>query len=89
MALGARYGQVLRMVLQRSLLWVFGGLAVGLGLALSARRITGQLIAGVSGADPLTCLAAVLSFALIVVIASFVPARRASRVDPVQALRHE
>jgi putative ABC transport system permease protein len=89
MALGARYGQVLKMVLERSLLWVAIGLVVGLGLALSARGITGQLIAGVSGADPATFLAAVGGFLLVVVIASLVPARRAARVDPLQALRHE
>ena len=89
MALGARYGQVLRMVLERSLLWVAGGLVIGMGLALAARRITGQLVAGISGADPLTFSAAVVVFAVIVVAASIVPARRAARVDPIQALRHE
>jgi putative ABC transport system permease protein len=62
---------------------------VGLGLALSARRITGQLVAGVSARDPVTFLGALAVFVLIVVVASVVPARRASRVDPVQALRHE
>ncbi|MGA3185469.1 MAG: ABC transporter permease [Bryobacteraceae bacterium] len=89
MALGARYGQVLRMVLQRSLLWVAGGLAAGLILALMARPITGQLVAGISGADPLTFCAALLAFVAIIVAASVVPARRASRVDPMEALRHE
>jgi predicted permease len=89
MALGARYGQVLRMVLARSLLWVAGGLVVGIGLALAARPVTGKLVAGISGADPLTFSAAVILFAAIVVAASIVPARRAARVDPIQALRHE
>jgi len=89
MALGARYGQVLRMVLQRSLLWVAGGLVAGLGLALAARPVTGQMVAGISGADPLTFLAAAVLFAMIIVVACVVPARRAARVDPIQALRHE
>jgi predicted permease len=89
MALGARYGQVLRMVLQRSLLWVAGGLVAGIGLALAARPVTGKLVAGIGGADPLTFSAAVIVFVLIVVAASIVPARRAARVDPIQALRHE
>jgi predicted permease len=89
MALGARYGQVLRMVLQRSLLWVAGGLVIGIGLALAARPVSGKLVAGISGADPLTFSAAVVVFVLIVVAASIVPARRAARVDPIQALRHE
>jgi predicted permease len=88
MALGARYAQVLRMVLQRSLLWVAGGLAAGLGLALATRPLTGQLVAGISGADPLTFLASAVLFAAIIVVACVVPARRAARVDPIQALRH-
>jgi ABC-type antimicrobial peptide transport system permease subunit len=89
MALGARYGEVLRMVLQRSLLWVAGGLAIGVVMALLARRMTGQLVAGISGADPLTFLGVLGIFAAIIVAACVVPARRASRVDPIQALRHE
>jgi predicted permease len=89
MALGARHGQVLRMVLQRSLLWVAGGLAIGVTLALMARPLTGPMVAGISGTDPLTFLAALGIFIAIVVAASIVPARRASRVDPIQALRHE
>lgn len=89
MALGARYGQVLRIVLQRSLLWVLGGLGLGIGLALMARPLTGRLVAGISGTDPLTFLAALTIFTAIVIAASIVPARRAARVDPIQALRHE
>jgi ABC-type antimicrobial peptide transport system permease subunit len=89
MALGAPAGQVVRIVLQRSLLWVAGGLAIGIGLALVARPITGQLVAGVNGADPLTFLLALVVFAAIIAAASVVPARRASRIDPILALRHE
>jgi len=89
MALGARYGQVLRMVLARSLLWVAAGLAIGVGLALAARPVTGRLVAGISGADPLAFAGALVIFAAIILAASIVPARRAARVDPIQALRHE
>jgi predicted permease len=89
MALGARLGQVLRMVLQRSLAWVAAGIVVGAGLAFTARGITGQLVAGVSGSDPLTFLGALTIFGLIVLAAILIPARRAARVDPLQALRHE
>jgi macrolide transport system ATP-binding/permease protein len=89
MALGARYAQVLRMVMGRSLAWVIAGLALGIGLALSAHSITGQMIAGVSGADPLTFAAAFLVFAAIVIAACVVPARRAAKVDPLHALRHD
>jgi ABC-type antimicrobial peptide transport system permease subunit len=89
MALGAPAGQVVRMVLQRSLLWIAGGLAIGIGLALAARPVTGQLVAGISSADPLTFLLALVVFAAIIAAASVVPARRASRIDPILALRHE
>ena len=61
----------------------------GPGLALAARPVTGQMVAGISGADPLTFLAAAVLFAMIIVVACVVPARRAARVDPIQALRHE
>ncbi len=89
MALGAPRSQVLRLVLQRSLTWVAAGLALGVGIALAAGRLTGTLLAGVSGTDPATFAAVVLLFGLIASIASLVPARRASRIDPVRALRYE
>jgi predicted permease len=89
MALGAPRPQVMRLVLQRSLLWVSVGMATGVGIAFAAGRITGRLLAGVSGTDPLTFGAVVLLFGAIAFFASVVPARRASRVDPIQALRYE
>jgi macrolide transport system ATP-binding/permease protein len=89
MALGASVGQVLRPVMQRSLLWVTAGLALGAGLAMSARGLTQQMVAGVSGVDPLTFLSVLGGFGLIVVVAAVVPARRAARVDPIRALRQE
>jgi ABC-type antimicrobial peptide transport system permease subunit len=89
MALGAPRPQVMRLVLQRSLLWVSVGMATGVGIAFAAGRITGRLLAGVSGTDPLTFGAVVLLFGAIAFLASVVPARRASRVDPIQALRYE
>jgi len=89
MALGAPRGQVLRLVLQRSLLWVAVGLAIGVGIALAVARITGRLLAGVSGMDPMTIGTVVVLFGLIAFLASVIPARRASRVDPTEALRYE
>ena len=89
MALGAPRPQVLRMVLQRSLLWVAAGMTAGVAIALAVGRITGRLLAGVSGTDPVTFCAVVLLFGAIAFLASVVPARRASRVDPIQALRYE
>ena len=89
MALGAGVGQVLRPVLQRSLGWVLAGLALGSGLAMSARGMTQQLLAGVSGLDPLTFCAVLAGFGVVVMIAAVMPARRAARIDPIRALRDE
>jgi predicted permease len=89
MALGAPRDNVLRLVLQRSLSWVMAGLCAGVGVALAASGITGRLLAGVTGSDPVTFGAVVLLFGLIALLASLVPARRATRVDPIQALRYE
>jgi ABC-type antimicrobial peptide transport system permease subunit len=80
---------VLNMVLSKSLLYVSAGIVIGVGLALSAGRLTQTVLAGVSGADPVTFCGVLIVFALIVIAASAVPARRASRVDPIQALRHD
>lgn len=88
-ALGAPRAQVLKLVLGRSFLWVTAGMASGVAIALAASRITGRLLAGVSGADPVTFGAVVMLFGLIALLASVVPAHRASRVDPIRTLRYE
>jgi putative ABC transport system permease protein len=75
--------------LQRSLLYVALGAFLGTGLALASARFTGRLLAGVSGADPLTFWAVLLLFGLVAALASIVPARRAVRVDPIITLRYE
>jgi ABC-type antimicrobial peptide transport system permease subunit len=64
-------------------------MVTGVGIALAVAGITGKLLAGVSGADPVTFGAVVVLFGAIAFLASVVPARRASRVDPIQALRYE
>jgi len=89
MALGAQPSQVARLVLQRSLFYVGLGVCLGAGMALAAARFTGTLLAGVSGADPATFCAVLFLFGCVALLASAVPARRAIRVDPIQALRWE
>jgi len=89
MALGAQPAQVAGMVMRRSLLYVALGVAIGAGIALAAAGFTGSLLAGVSGADPLTFCGVLLLFALVALIASALPVRRAMRVNPTQALRYE
>ena len=89
MALGAPRPRVMRLVLQRSLIWVAAGIAIGVGIAFAAGQITSKALAGVSGTDPITFGAVVLLFGAIAFLASILPARRASRVDPMIALRYE
>ena len=89
MALGARSGDVLRMVIRQGLTLALTGLAVGLAGAWWLTRILSTLLYGVTPADPPTFLS--VSFLLVVVaaLASSIPAWRAAKVDPLQALRHD
>jgi predicted permease len=88
-ALGASRSGVIRMVLRDALTLVAGGLVIGVPLALIAPRLVGTRVDGAGRIDP-TVLLLVLSMMLIVgVCAAGIPAWRASRVDPVSALRHE
>jgi predicted permease len=89
MAIGARPPQILRMVVGEAL-WLVGyGLAAGIPAAWAAGRLAGSLLYGVAPADPYTLLVAVAVLLTTVLVAVFLPAYRAARVDPVTALRHE
>ena len=89
MALGADRGDVVRLILGRSLTFAGVGLALGIGGAVAAGRLTGALLAGVGPTDPLTFLAVAVIFSLVALVASTIPARRAARVDPMEAVRYE
>ncbi len=89
MALGAQRGTVVRMVLTESMLLVGIGVAIGLAAALWAGRFVKTVLYGLSANDPLTIAAAVLLIAAVAAVAGYVPARRASNVDPMEALRQQ
>lgn len=89
MALGATRGQIAAMVLRETLLLVFTGLVVGIPLAIGASRLITNQLYGLKPDDPVTILIASLVMTSIAVLAGYLPARRASRVDPMVALRCE
>ena len=89
MALGAERRQILWMVLRESLAVSAGGILVGLPLAIAGARLLGSMLFGVGPVDPLTLIAATAGIAIVALAAGYLPARRASKVDPMVALRHE
>lgn len=89
MAIGAQPGQVLRMILGEGLRLVWAGIALGLLLSLAATRLMTSLLFDVSATDPLTFIAISVLLSGVAALAAWVPARRATAVDPMIALRCE
>jgi putative ABC transport system permease protein len=88
-ALGASRSTVFRMVLRETLTLAAIGLAVGIPCALAASHLIGHLLFNVSANDPLILAIVALTLAAVAALAGYIPARRATRVDPMLALRHE
>ena len=89
MALGARPGDLTRMVIGDGSRVVFIGIVVGTAAALMIGRLVTSLLTGVSPSDPITLIAVGISLGGVALAASYIPARRAARVNPVAALRME
>jgi len=89
MALGAQVGDVMTMVLRQSLGLAALGVAIGVLAAIATTRFLSALLFGVSPADPSTLVAVPAVLLVVATLASYAPARRAARIDPVEALRSE
>jgi ABC-type antimicrobial peptide transport system permease subunit len=89
MALGAERPSILWMVLRETLVLVFIGIVIGIPAAIVAARLVSTQLYGLTAADPLTLSAAAVVLIAVAALAGYLPARRASRVDPIVALRYE
>jgi predicted permease len=89
MALGAQPGQVRGMILRESTWLALAGIVAGVGAALALTRLVKTMLYGIEPNDPMTMTAGVLILLAVALAASWIPARRAARVQPMEALRHE
>jgi putative ABC transport system permease protein len=89
MALGAQANDVLFLVLKQGIALAAGGTALGVLLALLFGQVVSTLLFGISGRDPLTLAGVSLTLTTVALLACYIPARRAARVDPLVALRYE
>jgi putative ABC transport system permease protein len=89
MALGAQSKDVLKMILKQGMLFTLIGLGVGIVAALALTRVIGGLLFQVRATDPLTFIGVSLLLVVVALLACYIPARRATRVDPMRALHYE
>jgi ABC-type antimicrobial peptide transport system permease subunit len=89
MALGARGGNIAWMILRETLYLVLAGLLIGVPAALLGARLVSAQLFGMSPTDPITLVGAAMVLTLVALLAGYLPARRASRVNPLTALRYE
>lgn len=89
MALGAKTADVIRLILMQGLKLILIGVVIGLGAALALTQIMSSLLYEVSATDPLTFVAVALLLVAVALLACYIPAKRATKVDPISALRYE
>jgi ABC-type antimicrobial peptide transport system permease subunit len=86
-ALGAGQSDILWLVIGQGLVLIVAGIALGLGGALALTRVANAVLFDVSATDPATFVGVALLFLVVALAASYIPARRAARIDPMAALR--
>jgi putative ABC transport system permease protein len=89
MAIGAGRSDILKLISGQSLRPVLAGLFVGIVLAILLARAMAKLLLGLARTDPLTYAVVTILLAAVALLASYIPTRRAMRVDPMEALRYE
>ena len=89
MALGANVRDVLRLILRQGFGLVIAGIALGIVVSLASGRLIASLLFGVTTTDPATLIGVTLTLIVVAIVACYVPARRAMKIDPIEALRYE
>ena len=89
MALGAQTGNVMRMVLRHGMVPAIAGVMIGLAASFAVSRTISGLLFGVQPTDPATLVVITLLLLVVALVSCLIPARRATKVDPLVALRHE
>ncbi len=89
MALGAQNRDVLKLVMRQAIVLIVAGLSIGLGAAFGLSRLMSTLLFGVGASDPITFAGVALLLVTVALLACYIPARRATKVDPMIALRYE
>jgi putative ABC transport system permease protein len=89
MALGARTSQVMKLVLKEGMVFALIGIVIGLSGAFALTRLMAALLFDVGARDPFAFVSVATLLALVAFVACYIPARRATRVDPLEALRYE
>ena len=89
MALGASPSAVLWLIFRNSLTLIASGVVLGLALAVAATRLVSSMLYGLQATNPLILASVTLLLATVAALATYFPARRATKVDPIVALRHE